>query len=342
MPDFTPRSAPSFSRFVLFFAADDSSYGATNSSMNGAANGAANTPMTNSLQMPFDHEIATDDFVDFYALLDQPVDAPTIQLRSRINEMYAEAQANRDHRNPERRRQYANFLYWIPQARAVLLHEGKRAKYDAYAAQIRNGGSSADFHAYLEELIGEMDALNEGEGLLGLRDPLLEPPPTARLSTRLDAVRAAAGEAVKASILSPDSAFLTEDAPQTVSSFDAATPTNAEPSSDAFEPREGTANTPQDGGATEYSGSERPVSSRRRSRSTARYEISPTLQKERASLFSSAVGGVTLFVVLLASRVALPNVSLAILCGFAVVAGFLAWRIVRRQLLRGIDTGSAQ
>ena len=366
MPDFAPSTTRDF---AVFFATDGSANGLYGAALESASEVDATdksssdrttqTPMTD-LQTPQATDIATDDFVDFYALLKQPADASTTQLRSRINEMYAEAQANRDHRNAERRRQYATLLFWIPQARHILLHEGKRAKYDAYATRVQNGGPSENFRAFLDGLIDEMDALNSGEGLLGLRDATTERAPDARLSPRLDAVRAAAGEAVRASSVAPNtvsaaSPFVTVS-PETVApnsvpsafiSSAAALPVRettqiasssfaVTETSDATEPRAGTANTLREDSAPETSNA-----ARERKRSAPRYEISPTLQRERAILFSSAAGGVALLLVLLASRVALPNISLAILCGVALVAGFFVWRVARRQMLRGFKAKKA-
>lgn len=91
-------------------------------------------------------------FVDFYEMLGAARTASTIQLRSRINEMYGEAQANRDHRNLDKRSQYAALLHWLPVCRAVLLHEGKRAKYNAYAEQAEAGQPTAPFKPFLDEL----------------------------------------------------------------------------------------------------------------------------------------------------------------------------------------------
>ncbi len=342
MSDFAPRFAASL---VVFYAADGVMNGA---SPNGGEMGddANQRAMNNLLEAPVSGQnvgeqnaggqSVGDGFVDFYAMLNQPADAPTIQLRSRINEMYAEAQANRDHRNSNRRRQYATLLHWIPQARSVLLHEGKRAKYDAYSIQARKGTTDVEFRAYLDELIGEIDNLSEGESILGVREIAR---PEVRLSTRLDAVRAAAGEAVKAAAdssfaASLDEASYTSNASQIASNFDSA-PTraaNAERPSDSQEPLSGTANTPQHGSVTERS-----LGSRRLAPRASRYELGPTLQRERASLFSSAIGVITLFVVLLAARVALSSVALPVLCGIAVVVGFVVWRAVRHQLLRSID-----
>ena len=345
MSDFASRFAPAGLKFTVFFAADGSANGLVNGEINGAAsaasvNDAIRFPMNETLSVSPRVEASPDDFVDFYDLLSQPSDAPTIQLRSRINEMYAEAQANRDHRNPERRRQYATLLHWIPQARNVLLHEGKRAKYDAYATQVKSGGASANFRAYLEELIGEMDALSDGEGILGLRDATA-PAPDARLSPRLDAVRVAVGEAAteaaKASLL-PPTAFVIADIPSADQPFAiAGERKNDEQLSEALTPRAGTSNTPQANLSQDVGATEQPVTSRRNARSAPRPEVNPSLQRERASLLSSAIGAFVLFVVLLAARVALPDVSLAILSGISFVAGFTVWRVVRRQLLRGIS-----
>lgn len=351
MFDFAPR----FARCFASLHAADGAMGGLPSA--GAAGGSANSgnanqnPMNNLLDAPAVVDTQNDGFVDFYAMLDQPTDAPTIQLRSRLNEMYAEAQANRDHRNPQRRRQYATLLFWIPQARNVLLHEGKRAKYDAYAAQTKNGAQTVTFRAYLDELVGEIDSLNEGESILGLPDADAPLAPAARLSPRLDAVRAAAGEAVKIAASSAGATTVDAGSTPDITPFPASSPVN-----DSAPPADMTASAPM--AAARMSSAPTPLpttsasikpaatktpevarkSSATKASAAPRVELNPVLQRERASLFSSAIGALTLFVVLLTARVVLPEMSLAVLCGIALVAGFVAWRVSRRRMLRGLDT----
>lgn len=339
--------APHFSRSSAFHCAADGVYNGASPSRGGTGDDANPKPMNNLLEKPATSEIAADEFVDFYAMLDQPADAPTIQLRSRLNEMYAEAQANRDHRNPQRRRQYATHLFWIPQARNVLLHEGKRAKYDAYAAQAKNGVQTTNFRAYLDELVGEIDGVNEGESILGLRDADAMAAPEARLSPRLDAVRAAAGEAAKiaassANASSNNASFAneaTDIAPNFAaakSSVSSSIETSTEEVPFALAPRRATS------GETPTVTTSQPADSSATPRATARraskVAMNPSLQRERASLLSSAIGGATLFVVLLVSRVALPHIDLAILSGISFVAAFVVWRATRARMLRGLNS----
>ncbi len=354
---------------------------------------------------------AANDFVDFYQMLEQPRDTPTINLRSRINEMYAEAQANRDHRNVERRRQYAHLLQWIPQARAVLLHEGKRAKYDVYAARAKSGGANENFRAFLEELTGESDLkLGEGESILGLRAasaptneaPTNETPRTAQLSPRLQAARAAAGEAAvkitaSAKLTAEDSAtsasagisaanvgIAAANASATNAIFDARATSQSSTRSEEIAPRDidetpflsaplRTLDTSEesetfqtDAATASFSakragqrresarrflasgkstsgestscedGSVKAGNAKTRNGASQRVTLNPELQRERASLLSSAAGFCSCLIVLLALRVALPHVSLLIPGAVSVLVGLTVWRVMRRRLRRGL------
>ena len=73
----------------------------------------------------------TDEFVDFYEILELPLDADRSEVRKRISEIYIEAQRNLDHRNFNTRVHYQQlFEIILPQARYILLDEGRRDDYD--------------------------------------------------------------------------------------------------------------------------------------------------------------------------------------------------------------------
>ena len=71
--------------------------------------------------------------------------------------LYSEAQANRDHRNLNKRRDYQALLEYLPQARGVLVEDDtKRQAYDEYAAEARTGAAAQPFEAFLARLSGEV------------------------------------------------------------------------------------------------------------------------------------------------------------------------------------------
>ena len=73
----------------------------------------------------------TDEFVDFYEILELPVEADRSEVRKRISELYIEAQKNLDHRNFNTRVRYQQlFEITLPQARYILLDAGRRDDYD--------------------------------------------------------------------------------------------------------------------------------------------------------------------------------------------------------------------
>lgn len=98
--------------------------------------------------------VRADGFVDFYELLGTPQGASEAELRDRIQLLYSEAQANRDHRNLNKRRDYQSLLEYLPQARTALLDADKRATYDAYAAQAQAGSVPGSFSNLMAELSG--------------------------------------------------------------------------------------------------------------------------------------------------------------------------------------------
>jgi hypothetical protein len=79
-----------------------------------------------------------DEFVDLYETLDLPMDSDRNTVRKRINELYIEAQRNLDHRNFQTRIKYQElFEITLPQARYILLDEGRRDQYDALVRSTR-------------------------------------------------------------------------------------------------------------------------------------------------------------------------------------------------------------
>lgn len=87
-----------------------------------------------------------DEFVDLYEVLELPFDADRTTLRKKINEMYLEAQRNLDHRTFATRIKFQE-LYEItlPQARYILLDEGRRDDYNRMVSSFRaakNGGAT--------------------------------------------------------------------------------------------------------------------------------------------------------------------------------------------------------
>lgn len=116
-----------------------------------------------------------DGTIDFYALLNETSAADAEVLKSRIQTLYAEAQANRDHRNLNKRREYQTLLELLPAARAALLEEPKRARYDAYLTAARAGNTEIDFETFMNDLMGFNEQMEEKTGLLGIQEKKAEP-----------------------------------------------------------------------------------------------------------------------------------------------------------------------
>ena len=108
--------------------------------------------------LPYNLDAArADGFVDYYELLQMPSSSSEEELRGRIQGLYSEAQANRDHRNLNKRRDYQALLEYLPQARGVLVEDStKRQAYDEYAAEARTGAAAQPFETFLARLAGEV------------------------------------------------------------------------------------------------------------------------------------------------------------------------------------------
>jgi hypothetical protein len=127
------------------------------------------------MPLPANLAVNPDEFIDYYELLDQPQDATTAELRGRINDLYSDAQANRDHRNPQKRREYQLWLDLLPQARSILTDDPKRAKYDEYRQRVLSGAAVPDYPEFLRELEGKPTQTEESASVLGLRDETPQP-----------------------------------------------------------------------------------------------------------------------------------------------------------------------
>lgn len=109
-------------------------------------------------------------FIDFYQMLGVSPDTPTDAIRSRVNELYAEAQANRDHRNLNKRKEYQSLLEYLPHARTALLDTDKRAQYDAYAVETSAGAPAQTFEAFMGDLSGAAAPDADRTDVLGVQD----------------------------------------------------------------------------------------------------------------------------------------------------------------------------
>ncbi len=109
-------------------------------------------------------------FVDFYLMLGLEPGAPLEDVRTRINALYSEAQANRDHRNLNKRREYQTLLEYLPQARTALLDADKRTQYDQYSAQVQSGGATDNFTTFMGKLSGAAAAQEDRTDVLGVQD----------------------------------------------------------------------------------------------------------------------------------------------------------------------------
>ncbi|RYG67770.1 hypothetical protein EON80_12925 [bacterium] len=111
-----------------------------------------------------------DGTIDFYTLIQEPVDADTETLNAKIQSLYSEAQANRDHRNLNKRREFQTLLELLPRARKALSEPEKRARYNAYLASARSGSAEVEFETFMGDLLGTNETMEEKTGLLGTQD----------------------------------------------------------------------------------------------------------------------------------------------------------------------------
>jgi hypothetical protein len=287
---------------------------------------------------------ASGGYVDLYELLGAAPNASTIQLRSRINEMFGEAQANRDHRNLDRRQNYNALLHWLPVCRAVLLHEGKRAKYDAYAHAATSGQAPAPFKEFLDELAELPDGVAHiGAAPLSVRAQ--ERASTAASTAATTSVAPAAPDAARPSTSAPPRVATPASTTSNASTASAAVATaaSAEPLltappdapaayADAADVAQAVAPAAAPavrmGRATVNSGS--PIATMARPRGTA--FSNPELRRELMSLVSSAAGALVGLAALLVARVVLKQSAIPAAI-FALAVGVLAWAVLRAVLV---------
>lgn len=125
-------------------------------------------------QTPLPQRIAAlkeDGFVDYYELLALEPDATVTRLRTAINTLYNEAQANRDHRNLNRRRDYQILLQLLPQARTLLLEDENRKEYDLFRRDYQQGDASISFEDWMRNFEEKREAEHaENSAVLGIQD----------------------------------------------------------------------------------------------------------------------------------------------------------------------------
>lgn len=113
--------------------------------------------------------VKADGFVDYYELIHEESDATVARIRSTITDLYNEAQANRDHRNLNKRRVYQELLDLLPQAREFLLDEDIRHKYNIYREESLDGIAKQSFEEWKKEtLVSEDDG--DGNEVLGVQE----------------------------------------------------------------------------------------------------------------------------------------------------------------------------
>ena len=106
-------------------------------------------------------------WIDYYALLDVPVNADEDTIRRRIGKVYADAASNGDHRNLTRREYYQSLVERVlPQCRRVLLDSEWRARYDHQHLLHREKDDAAQNYV---EFIASM----RSDGASGLNEALL-------------------------------------------------------------------------------------------------------------------------------------------------------------------------
>src|SRR5689334_1887599 len=98
-----------------------------------------------------------DGFVDFYSLIGVSSTLGSDELRDQINALYKEAQTDRDHRTPARRREAQLLLELLPQARTILLDPKRRRRYDAYRGAVEMQSPRMPFSEFLPGLIAERE-----------------------------------------------------------------------------------------------------------------------------------------------------------------------------------------
>ena len=106
-------------------------------------------------------------WIDYYALLDVPVNADEDSIRRRIGKVYADAASNSEHRNATRRQYYQALVERVlPQCRRVLLDSEWRSRYDHQHLLHREKDDAAQNYV-------EFIAAMRGDKSSGLNEALL-------------------------------------------------------------------------------------------------------------------------------------------------------------------------
>lgn len=113
--------------------------------------------------------IKADGFIDFYELIHEDPEATVTRLRSAINDLHNEAQANRDHRNLNKRRGYQEMLELLPQARELLLQEDIRHQYNIYREESLSGVARQNFTDWKAETL-KKESTEESAAVLGVQE----------------------------------------------------------------------------------------------------------------------------------------------------------------------------
>lgn len=116
-----------------------------------------------------DPAVKANGFVDYYELIHEDPESTTTRLRTAINNLYNEAQANRDHRNLNKRRGYQTLLQYLPEARELLLDEDIRHKYNIYREESLDGIAKQSFDEWKKAALNKGDDA-EHVSLLGVQE----------------------------------------------------------------------------------------------------------------------------------------------------------------------------
>ncbi|HEX9998662.1 MAG TPA: hypothetical protein VGB45_16125 [Abditibacterium sp.] len=117
-----------------------------------------------------ENSVSEENFVNFYTLLGVDPATPAEEMQDAINALYQDAQINRDHRVPTRRREYQYLLEILPQARAILLDAKRRKRYDAYCHAVKMDAPRLPYAEFVRDLMREKDANDGRTDILTLRD----------------------------------------------------------------------------------------------------------------------------------------------------------------------------
>ena len=110
--------------------------------------------MTYQMKTPVSGPQIDGQWIDYYALLDVPINAEEDAIRRRIGKVYADAAANGEHRDSAKRHYYQALLERVlPQCRRVLLDSEWRARYDhQHLLHRENDGAAQDYVEFISSM----------------------------------------------------------------------------------------------------------------------------------------------------------------------------------------------